>query len=104
MESHVQRVVNVKNHWGNKMPSMTMEELAELIQAINKYDRHHCDDTYYKLVKELADVYISLEAYQMYLANYDIVEKGTAHVNKDVWHKLLDDVNKAVKSKLDKKY
>ena len=68
---------SVANYWNDKMPMKTMEECGELIQSLSKYecflDRSHPDmnsETIYekaeilrdKVIEEIRDVYISLEA------------------------------------------
>ena len=98
--THKEKVLSVKNYWNNKMPMMTIEEMAELTQAISKYERYACNENYEQIVKELADVYIALEAYQMYISNLDLKEDG----GDWYWNKMLNDVNEAVEAKLNKKY
>ena len=49
-------------HWGDDMPMMAMEELAELSQAISKYKRKPTAERAENLKRELADVYIATEA------------------------------------------
>ena len=72
------------------MPMMAMEEMAELTQAISKYERHCLKDDfamkeeYYKqdIISEMADVWISCCA----LANrYDITP---AEVGEAIWNKM----------------
>ena len=95
-----EQILSVKKYWNNKMPMMTIEEMAELTQAISKYERYTCKENYDQIVKELADVYIALEAYQMYITNFNPKEEdGDLY-----WNKILDEVNEAVKAKLNKKY
>lgn len=72
-----QKFIDVAEHWGEKMPMMLMEECGELIQAVSKYERclnseHPGKDISEietisealrtKLLWEIRDVYISLEA------------------------------------------
>ena len=56
------RIAGIVEYWGDKMPMMVMEEAGELIQAISKVERKHDDSAMENLVKEIADMYISLEA------------------------------------------
>ena len=66
-EIHI-NITNVASYWGSAMPMMTMEELAELATEISHVERcksYNKD----KLMKELADVYISLYAI---MDHYDI--------------------------------
>ena len=70
----------VNNHWGDKMPLMACEEMAELIQAISKFERGK--DNKQDIITEMADVWISCCA----LANrYDISE---AEVGEAIWKKM----------------
>ena len=55
----------VGKYWGDRMPMMLMEECAELIQAVSKYERKPCDETINNVIKEIADVKIALGAYQI---------------------------------------
>lgn len=66
-EIHI-NITNVASHWGSAMPMMTMEELAELSTEISHVERCKTFNKD-KLMKELADVYISLYAIMDY---YDI--------------------------------
>lgn len=79
----------VSEFWGDRMPMMVMEEAAELIQAISKYERDKSDDTRKNLVDEIGDMWISLMALQYH---YD--EDGT----------MADDIDKRIETKLNKKY
>lgn len=83
----------VNEYWGDLMPMMTMEELSECIQAISKLERalNSADDKEIErrkndLVKEMADVSISLDALR---CRYGI---------------RWDDVSRRRKKKLNKKY
>ena len=64
-------IEKVNNHWGDRMPMMAMEEMAELIQAVSKYERlinkDYTNDSKEgllreRIVEEMADVYISCNA------------------------------------------
>lgn len=44
----------------NEQSRVAMEELAELIRAINKYHRAKTDEHRQNLIEEMADVYIML--------------------------------------------
>lgn len=61
-------IIAVNKYWGDQMPIMCMEELAELIQAISKRERY-CMSATDGLKNEIADVYISLYAI---MSHYDI--------------------------------
>lgn len=70
----------VNDHWGDKMPLMACEEMAELIQAISKFERGK--DNKQDIITEMADVWISCCA----LANrYNISE---AEVGEAIWKKM----------------
>lgn len=70
----------VNDHWGDKMPLMACEEMAELIQAISKYERNGSNKE--DIIKEMADVYISCAA----LCNrYGITEE---QIGVAVWNKM----------------
>lgn len=84
----------VNEYWGDKMPMVACEEMAELIQAISKFERHYLDDDfevkecYYKqdIIAEMADVSIACAAL---CHRYSITPA---------------DVGEAIYEKLDKKY
>lgn len=52
--------------WNDRVPMMVMEECAELIQAISKFNRHMNPETSQDLIDEIGDVYISLEMLRQY--------------------------------------
>lgn len=52
--------IPIIKYWGDKMPMMCMEELAELQQAISKKERGE-ENADKNLVDEIGDVYITLE-------------------------------------------
>lgn len=52
----------VGEFWGEQMPMMTMEELAELSQAISKFKREPTAERKEDVMKEMADVIIATEA------------------------------------------
>lgn len=79
----------VNDHWGDKMPMMAYEEMAELIQAISKLERHiskeYQNDTKEEFLREsvareMADVYISCQALMI---RYEIDESDVLHYIKD---------------------
>lgn len=85
---------SVNEYWGDKMPIMACEEMAELIQAISKFERHYLDDDFevkkcwYRqaIITEMADVSIACAAL---CDRYSITPA---------------DVGEAIFNKLDKKY
>lgn len=84
-ESRDQGIIEVAEFWGAQMPMMAMEEMAELIQAISKFERGKPLATQ-AVIKEMADVYISLRSL-MYMYSIDQGE-----------------IVKAIDNKLEKKY
>ena len=80
----------VNDHWCDKMPIMACEEMAELIQAISKFERHYLDDDfevkkcYYRraIITEMADVYIACAALTH---RYKITE---ADIGEEIYKKL----------------
>lgn len=80
----------VNDHWCDKMPIMACEEMAELIQAISKFERHYLDDDfevkkcYYRqaIITEMADVYIACAALTH---RYSITE---AEIGEAIWKKM----------------
>ena len=60
----------VNEYWGDKMPMMACEEMAELIQAISKFERHLGDGDFsetkmhyrHAIITEMADVSIACAA------------------------------------------
>ena len=73
-DNMMKSIGDVDNYWGDLMPIMATEELAECIQAISKLERAHMSPTYasvYRIeckeeiantTKEISDVFISLLA------------------------------------------
>ena len=67
----------------NEQSRVAMEELAELIRAINKYHRAKTDEHRQNLIEEMADVYIMLHQISIM---YDIDGEEVAAVIEDkVW-------------------
>lgn len=64
---------DVNAFWGDKMPMMAMEEMAELTQAISKVERKGLSEDLRKnVIEEIGDVYISIRAI---MERYDITEE-----------------------------
>ena len=84
----------VNEYWGDKMPMMACEEMAELIQAISKFERHLGDGDFSEtkihyrraIITEMADVNIACAA----LCDRYSIQPA--------------DVGEAIYEKLDKKY
>ena len=103
-DSRNQQCKGVEKFWTEKkLPVMVVEELAELQQAICKHDRwirsveDYPEEEFNKIwdmmIAEMADVYISLEAFQWMLS--------ADHEDK----LLLDkEIREAIDKKLSKKY
>lgn len=103
--NHNEQCFNVSEFWGEKkMTVMVVEELAELSQVLCKYERYYLMDDdadaevwaeYYEpMIKEMADVYIALEALQWIFSGNDLEEK----LGMD------DEIMEAINKKLNKKY
>lgn len=111
LEESFEKTKQVNMYWGEQMPMMAMEELAELQQAISKYERakkkatkeleakgYDDDDLYEEdfldmthdkwedVLKEMADVFIACSAL---IHRYEI----------DPWF-----IESKIQEKLDKKY
>ena len=50
---------------GSSRADLAIEEMAELIQAINKFRRNPCAETLKGIAEEIADVEIMLEQYKI---------------------------------------
>lgn len=80
----------VYDHWGDRMPIMACEEMAELIQSISKFERQYLDDDFamkedffrQHIIKEMADVYIACAALTH---RYEITE---ADIGEAIWDKM----------------
>lgn len=101
---HNNKCLDVEKFWGEKrIPIMLIEELNELSQAVAKYERYYLmdpdadaevwDEYYSQIIKEMADVYIILEAFQ-WLFSQDMDDKLS----------MDDEIIKAIDKKLNKKY
>lgn len=95
------KMKDLGDYWNQKMPMMAMEECAELIQAISKFeradivieDRNVENSLYNNLVKEMADVYISIHALMWWYTD-----------NDSMYEVMKEDVADAIVAKLNKKY
>lgn len=101
---HNNKCLDVEKFWGEKrIPIMLIEELNELSQAVAKYERYYLmdpdadaevwDEYYSQIIKEMADVYIIMEAFQWLFSN-DMDDKQS----------MDDEIIKAIDKKLNKKY
>lgn len=101
---HNNKCIDVEKFWGEKrIPIMLIEELNELSQAVAKYERYYLmdpdadaevwDEYYSQIIKEMADVYIIMEAFQWLFSN-DMDDKQS----------MDDEIMKAIDKKLNKKY
>lgn len=78
---------DVNEFWGDKMPMMAMEEMAELTHAISKVERKGLSEDLRKnVIEEISDVYISIRAI---MERYGITE---------------EEIGTRVDTKLNKKY
>ena len=84
----------VAEYWGDRMPMMAMEEMAELIKAISKFERLDFAEETNEMIKsgwlnvidEIGDVFISCKAL---MSRYGIPQER---------------VDKRINDKLNKKY
>ena len=101
---HNDQCKGVEQFWTEKrLPIMVVEELAELQQAICKHDRwirsaeDYPEEEFNKIwdnmIAEMADVYISLEAFQ-WMMSADLDDKII----------LDNEIRAAIDKKLSKKY
>ena len=67
----------------NEQSRVAMEELAELIRAINKYHRAKTDEHRQNLIEEMADVYIMLHQISIM---YDI--SGEKEIDPVIYEKI----------------
>ena len=62
--------------WGSEAQiNQGIEEMAELIQAINKFRRKLCTETITHVAEEIADVEIMLEQYKMIFYQESLVKE-----------------------------
>lgn len=62
-------VKRIADHFGyEKQKNMLIEEMAELIQALNKFDRKKNEEAYENVIEEMADVELTVEQTQYLLA------------------------------------
>lgn len=81
---------SVYDHWLENMPIMACEEMAELIQAISKFERSlskddfesTADDYRQAIITEMADVYIACAALSY---RYRITP---ADIGEAIWKKM----------------
>lgn len=99
------KMQEVGEWWNSKMPMMAMEECAELVQAISKFERNdlfepEIKNVYGNLVKEIADVYISIHA----LIHWYGEEYGDLLEIPNYEEQMKEDIMSAIEAKLNKKY
>lgn len=60
-----ENIIKIANHYGEeKQMEQAVEEMAELIQAIQKYKKLNSDNRYLSYIEEMADVCIVLSQLQ----------------------------------------
>ena len=59
----------VAEYWDGKglLSGMVMEEAAELIQAINKFDRKGTEETRQGVIEEIGDLLLILDGYTQFI-------------------------------------
>ena len=85
-DKYYERIEEVNNYWGDQMPMLAMEEAGEFIQAVSKLERSNIKEYKENLIKEMADMMISIKALTF---RYGIED---------------DEVLEAIDRKLEKKY
>ncbi len=62
-------IKHIADHFGyEKQKNLLIEEMAELIQALNKFDRKKNEEAYENVIEEMADVELMIEQTQYLLA------------------------------------
>ncbi len=78
--------------WGSEAQiNQGIEEMAELIQAINKFRRKLCTETITHVAEEIADVEIMLEQYKMIFYQESLVKE----IKKDKLQRLAERLKEA---------
>lgn len=107
-EEFLRKCDEVQKYWRDRMPMMVMEEAAELIQAISKYERYIVSSDFgiidddkareisQNLIDEVGDMYISLMALQF---QYKYLNE---HV--DPYKPVEELIELRIEKKLNKKY
>lgn len=73
----------ISDYYGlSSQMDQTVEECAELIQALNKYKRNTCISTKENILEEIADVEIMLEQMKWLLAG---VGQSYTDINFKIW-------------------
>ena len=63
------KIKHIADHFGyEKQKNLLIEEMAELIQALNKFDRKKNEEAYENVIEEMADVELTVEQTQYLLA------------------------------------
>ena len=63
-------IKHIADHFGyEKQKNLLIEEMAELIQALNKFDRKKDEEAYENIIEEMADVELTMEQAQYLLAS-----------------------------------
>ena len=101
-------IASIEKYWGDLIPIMVTEEMGELMQAISKTERYiygknqKTTSTHLSicLVKELADVYISLAALIEHygLSNQQIQNVIDRKVSQKYGEYERDDFNEVMRS------
>ena len=61
-DKYDERIEEVNNYWGDQMPMLAMEEAGEFIHAVSKLERLNLESNRKNLIKEIADIMISIKA------------------------------------------
>lgn len=66
---YLNNIRHIADHFGyEKQKNLLIEEMAELIQALNKFDRKKNEEAYENIIEEMADVELMIEQTQYLLA------------------------------------
>lgn len=83
-------IIEIAEHFGyEQQKNMLIEEQAELIQALNKYDRTKTEETFGNIVEEMVDVELMIEQVKYLL-----------DINQDAIDEIKEEKIKRIKEKI----
>lgn len=89
-------IAEIAEHFGyEQQKNMLIEEQAELIQALNKYDRTKTEETFGNIVEEMADVELMIGQVKYLL---DINQDAIDEIKEAKIKRTMEIVKEAIKA------
>lgn len=89
-------VKRIADHFGyEKQKNMLIEEMAELIQALNKFDRKKNEEAYENIIEEMADVELMIDQVRYLL---DINKEAIEEIKAEKVRRTKEIINQALEN------